>query len=182
MNSSSGGLRSSSASIPSSAARPNLSSGLDGKARRRERALCINFHFQDCGREVIDIAFKSKVAGIQKADIRIWHVTLERLGSWWNEEGVVLSPYHQQWRPVCAEVLLIQRIAFDIRFIVELEVGLNIHHPRAGKESRIQPISLGLDRGGITHPLNVGLTDPLERHTFPNCLTNGRRRLPPIGT
>lgn len=64
------------------------------------------------------------MAGVQKSDIRMGHVSLERLGAWWNEEGVVLSPHDQQWRPVRSEVLLIQRIAFDIRLVVEFEVGL----------------------------------------------------------
>ncbi|MGA2393202.1 MAG: hypothetical protein ABSH03_07625 [Candidatus Lustribacter sp.] len=42
----------------------------------------------------------------------------------------------RQWRPVRSEVLLIPRIALDIRFVVEFQVGLKIHHPRTRKQSR----------------------------------------------
>ena len=66
------------------------------------------------------------MAGVQKSDIGIRHVTLERLSTRRNEEGVVLSPYGQQRRLVRSEVLLVERIAFDIRFVVEFEVGLKI--------------------------------------------------------
>jgi hypothetical protein len=66
------------------------------------------------------------------------------------------------------------RIALYIRFVVEFEIGLKIHHPRARKQSRIQPVRLGLDRRGITHPLEICLTHAIERHAFLNFLTNSR--------
>jgi hypothetical protein len=54
------------------------------------------------------------MAGIQKANIRIWHVTFERLGARWNEKSVVLSPHGQQWRLRRSQVMLIEGIALDI--------------------------------------------------------------------
>jgi len=72
------------------------------------------------------MAFKGEVSARDEMDFGIGQVTLESIGSGWDERRIVLSPDSQQRGLVVAQVLLELWIKSNIRTVVEDEVVLHL--------------------------------------------------------
>src|SRR6202021_1789069 len=61
-----------------------------------------------------------------------------------------------------AEERLVERITFDVAFVIELQVDLQIGVPRSGKDRGIQSIGLWFDDGRGGNALEIGCFHAVE--------------------
>src|SRR5437870_6339594 len=70
--------------------------------------------------------FQREVTGVVEVYFGVRVVALERLGPGRQKERIVLAPDREQWRPLCAEVLLELRVERDVAGIIQEQVELDL--------------------------------------------------------
>ena len=119
--------------------------------------LCATHHSKQlldprCNR--LRIRIIQKVPSINNTHIRVRQISLERLGSWRDEEGITLAPDRHEFGLMFSEVSLPLRIGFDVglvvlqqmveldlerafaRHVVDVEVGAVGGYARSGLDSK----------------------------------------------
>src|SRR5215470_3827342 len=96
----------------------------------------------DRRRDLLSMRFQCEVASIEEADDRIRNVAPERLGTQWQEKGIVLAPDRQEGRPVRPEVVLEGRVKSDIALVVAEQVQLDLIGAGAGQIEVVERIAV----------------------------------------
>ena len=95
--------------------------------------------------------FQREVPRVVKVYFGVRNVALERVSPGRQKERVILSPHREQWRPVCAEVLLELRVERDVAGIVQEQVELDLIIAESGQQRRVKvgyssPVRMSIER------------------------------------
>ena len=91
------------------------------------------------------MTLRQKMPAIPQLNLRLWQVTLERLGARRDETHIVLAPYRQQRHLRLPEILLPHRVQLHVALVVVEEVEEDLILPRSLHERPVQPVARRID-------------------------------------